>query len=78
VETSREFTQKPLKIATMLMPIWGLILFALGLLNSEKGIKMMSKKLHTNIGFMRLPFPEACIDVDKVEDLILVKKILNA
>lgn len=70
--------KKPLKIATMLMPITGLILFALGLLSSERGIKMMSKKLHTNIGFMRLPFPEACIDVDKVEDLILVKKILNA
>jgi GTP:adenosylcobinamide-phosphate guanylyltransferase len=70
--------KKPFKIATMLMPIWGLFLFACGLLTSKKGVKMMSKRLNTNIDFIVLPYPEACIDVDKVEDLILVKKILNA
>lgn len=70
--------KKPFKIATMLMPVWGLILFACGLLTSKKGEKMMSKRLNTNIGFIVLPYPEACIDVDKVEDLILVKKILDA
>jgi molybdopterin-guanine dinucleotide biosynthesis protein A len=69
--------KKPFKIATMLMPVWGLILFACGLLTSKKGEKMMSKRLNTNIGFIVLPYPEACIDVDKVEDLILVKKILD-
>ncbi len=69
--------KNPFKMAMMLMPLYGLILFALGLLTSDKALKIMSKKLNVNIGLIIMPFPEACIDVDKIEDLILVNKILS-
>jgi len=38
---------------------------------------MMSKKLNANIDIVNMPYPEACIDVDKIDDLILVRKILG-
>ena len=37
----------------------------------------MSKKLNANVDIVTMPYPEACIDVDKVEDLVLVRKILG-
>lgn len=69
--------KNPFKMAMMLMPLYGLILFALGLLTSDNALNIMSKKLKINIGLIIMPFPEACIDVDKIEDLILVNKILS-
>jgi len=35
--------KNPFKMAMMLMPLYGLILFALGLLTSDKALKIMSK-----------------------------------
>ncbi|MDY6821029.1 MAG: NTP transferase domain-containing protein [Deferribacterota bacterium] len=69
--------KNPLKIARMIMPVWGLILFSMGLLSSKKAFKKMSKKLDADVGIIKMPYPEACIDVDKIEDLELVKKIIN-
>ena len=74
VETLRK---KPLKIAKMFMSFWGLILFSIGALSSKDAFNIMSKKMSTRVGLVNMPFPEACIDVDKVDDLILVKKILS-
>jgi GTP:adenosylcobinamide-phosphate guanylyltransferase len=74
VETLRK---KPLKIAKMFMPMWGLILFLLGLLTSKRAFKIMSKRVNAKVGVIELPDPEACIDVDKISDLVLVQKIIS-
>jgi GTP:adenosylcobinamide-phosphate guanylyltransferase len=69
--------KKPLKIAKMFMPLWGLILFLMGILTSDIAFKIMSKRINAKASIINLPYPEACIDVDKIDDLILVKKILK-
>lgn len=74
VETLRK---KPFKIARMFMPVWGLFLFLMGVLSSKKAFSVMSKKLNANVDIVNMPYPEACIDVDKIEDLVLVRKILG-
>jgi GTP:adenosylcobinamide-phosphate guanylyltransferase len=69
--------KKPLKIARCFMSIWGLILFLAKQLSSKKAFEIMSKKMNANVGVINLPFAEACIDVDKIDDYKLVKSILN-
>ncbi len=74
VETLRK---KPLKIAKIFMPIWALLLFLMGVLSSDRAFKIMSKRVGAKAGVINMPYAEACIDVDKVDDLLLVKKILE-
>jgi len=50
--------------------------YLLGRLSLEQALNQLSKKMHLKVGVVRMPFPEAAVDVDKVEDLILVESIL--
>ena len=72
VENERK---KPLRIIKVIG--WTTVLrYLLGRLSLEQALNQLSKKMHLKVGVVRMPFPEAAVDVDKVEDLILVESIL--
>ena len=67
--------KKPLRIIKVIG--WTTVLrYLLGRLSLEQALSQLSKKMHLKVGVVRMPFPEAAVDVDKVEDLILVESIL--
>jgi len=52
--------------------------YLLGRLTLEKALARLSDQLGLRAGAVTLPFPEAAIDVDKPEDLELVRQIVAA
>jgi GTP:adenosylcobinamide-phosphate guanylyltransferase len=57
---------------------WSAILdYALGRLTLEAALGRLSRRLGLQAGSVILPFPEAAVDVDSVEDLQLVRAIVE-
>ena len=72
VENERK---KPLRVIKIIG--WTTVLrYLLGRLSLEQALNQLSKKMHLKVGVVRMPFHEAAVDVDKVEDLVLVESIL--
>ena len=65
--------KRPLRLAAGVLG-WSAILdYALGRLTLERALERMSRRLGLRAGAVILPFPEAAVDVDSVEDLQLVR-----
>jgi len=57
---------------------WGMLLrYILGLLSLSDALLELSQRMGISIQAIMLPFPEAAIDVDTPEDLVLVKEIVG-
>ena len=54
-----------------------LLLFALGRLDLDAAFDRVSRAAKARVRPVRLPFPEAAIDVDRPADLALVSRILS-
>ena len=67
--------KKPLRIIKVMG--WMTVLrYLLGQLTMEQALGGLSRRMGLRVGAVRMPFAEAAIDVDKVEDLQLVESIL--
>jgi len=67
--------KKPLRIIKVMG--WMTVLrYILGQLTLEQALCGLSRRMGLRVGAVRMPFAEAAIDVDKVEDLLLVESIL--
>ena len=65
-------------MATDLPHFWvhdGPFLFA-GILTIDKGLKAVLAKTGIKVRPVFLPYPQAGVDVDKVEDMLLVESVL--
>jgi GTP:adenosylcobinamide-phosphate guanylyltransferase len=67
--------KKPLRIIKV-MGWMAVIRYLLGRLSLEQALNGLSQRMGLRVGVVRMPFAEAAIDVDKVEDLLLVESIL--
>ena len=67
--------KKPLRIIKV-MGWMAVIRYLLGRLSLEQALAGLSQRMGLQVGVVRMPFAEAAIDVDKVEDLLLVESIL--
>jgi hypothetical protein len=57
---------------------WSAVLdYALGRLTLERALARISRRLGLRAAPVILPFPEAAVDVDSVEDLQLVRAIVD-
>ncbi|MFT5699940.1 MAG: GTP:adenosylcobinamide-phosphate guanylyltransferase [Desulforhopalus sp.] len=66
--------KKPLRVISMLG--WStVLLYVLRRLTLSEAVNRISKRLGCRVGIVVIPYPEAAIDVDSVEDLHLVQKI---
>ncbi len=68
--------KKPAKMAAEIGLITG-VLYLTGWLTKAAAIKRIEQKTGVKIGLIPLPFAEAAIDVDKLEDIELVRSILS-
>ena len=68
--------KKPLRIIKV-MGWLAVIRYLLGRLSLEQALAGLSQRMGLRVGVVRMPFAEAAIDVDKVEDLLLVESILT-
>ena len=67
--------KKPLRIIKVMG--WTTVLrYLLGQLTLRQALNGLSKRMGLRAGAVQMPFAEAAIDVDKVEDLVLVESIL--
>ncbi|MEK9906079.1 MAG: nucleotidyltransferase family protein [Rhodospirillales bacterium] len=57
--------------------LWAFILYAVRRLTLDKAMDRLSKKIGVKAAVIRMPMPEAAIDVDKMSDLELVRKIIG-
>ena len=69
--------KKPLRIVKVMG--WTTVLrYLLGRLTLDQALAKLSKRMNLKVGAVQMPFAEAAVDVDKVDDLILVESVLGA
>lgn len=72
VESERK---KPLRVVKVLG--WSAVLrYLLGQLTLEYALAQLSNRMNLKVGVVEMPFAEAAVDVDKVDDWLLVEEIL--
>jgi len=67
--------KKPLRIIKV-MGTLAVLRYLLGQLTLEQALAGLSKRMKLQAGVVRMPFAEAAVDVDKVDDWLLVEAIL--
>ena len=65
--------KRPLRLAAGVLGWCAILDYALGRLTLERVLQRVSRRLGLRAGAVILPFPEAAVDVDTVEDLRLVR-----
>lgn len=68
--------KKPLRIIKV-MGMMAVLRYLLGRLTLEQALARLSRRMKLQAGVVRMPFAEAAVDVDKVEDWLLVESILT-
>ena len=72
VESERK---KPLRVVKVIG--WSAVFrYLLGQLTLDYALAQLSKRMNLKAGVVEMPFAEAAVDVDKVDDWLLVKSIL--
>ena len=72
VENERK---KPLRVVKVLG--WSAVLrYLVGQLTLEYALSQLSRRMSLKVGAVEMPFAEAAVDVDKVDDWLLVESIL--
>jgi CTP:molybdopterin cytidylyltransferase MocA len=70
-----DLRKSPIRVISMVG--WGaMVLYAMGWLSLAGALRRLSRKTGIRISVVTMPFAEAAIDVDSVEDLELVKEIV--
>tara|TARA_R110002073_G_scaffold266486_1_gene429749 strand:- start:331 stop:1143 length:813 start_codon:yes stop_codon:yes gene_type:complete len=69
--------KRPWQLIAHILDLRLILAYLFGLLTLERALKAVSDKLDIQIQAVILPFPQAGVDVDKVEDLHLAESILT-
>jgi GTP:adenosylcobinamide-phosphate guanylyltransferase len=73
VESERK---KPLRVVKVLG--WSAVLrYLVGQLTLKYALAQLSRRMNLKVGVVEMPFAEAAVDVDKVDDWLLVESILE-
>jgi GTP:adenosylcobinamide-phosphate guanylyltransferase len=67
--------KRPFRLAAAVLGWRGLARLALGRLTLDQALALASRRRGLRIGAVRLPFPEAAVDVDTLDDLRLVMAV---
>mgnify|MGYP000110822539 CR=1 FL=1 len=65
---------KPLRMMRIL-GLWAIVRFLLRRIPLEEGLQLLSKKMQVRVRAVQLPFPQAAIDVDTVDDWHFVQSL---
>jgi hypothetical protein len=69
--------KRPLRMLTGALGWSAIVDYALGRLTLDRALARISRRLGLRAAPVILPFPEAAVDVDSVEDLQLVRAIVD-
>lgn len=73
---AEDMRKRPWRLIAQMLGPWTVLRYLLGFLTLEQALISVSKKIGIHVQAIMLPFPQAGIDVDKVEDLLLAETIL--
>jgi hypothetical protein len=68
--------KRPWRLIAQILGPWTVLRYLFGFLTLEQALSSVSQKTGIHVQAIMLPFPQAGIDVDKVEDLMLAETIL--
>lgn len=75
---AEDLRKRPWRLIAQILGPWIVLRYLFGFLTLEQALNAFSSKTGINIKAIKLPFPQAGIDVDKVEDLLLAETVLAA
>lgn len=73
---AEDMRKRPWRLIAQILGPWTVLRYLLGFLTLEQALSSVTKKTGIHVQAIMLPFPQAGIDVDKVEDLLLAETIL--
>ena len=73
---AEDMRKRPWRLIAQILGPWTVLRYILGFLTLEQALNAVSIKTGIHVQAIMLPFPQAGIDVDKVEDLLLAETVL--
>jgi len=73
---AEDMRKRPWRLIAQILGPWTVLRYLLGFLTLEQALNAVSIKTGIHVQAIMLPFPQAGIDVDKVEDLLLAEAVL--
>lgn len=74
---AEDLRKRPWRLIAQILGPWTVLQYLLGLLTLEQAFNAVSVKTAIRAQAIILPYPEAGVDVDKVDDLLLAESILS-
>ena len=75
-QRAEDLRKRPWLLIGQVFGIMTVLSYLLGLLTIDKGLKTVAAKTGILVRPVFLPYPQAGVDVDKVEDMLLVESVL--
>ncbi|SCY09214.1 nucleotidyltransferase family protein [Nitrosospira sp. Nsp13] len=75
-QRAEDLRKRPEKLIAQTFGLTPVLLYLFGLLTLDRGLKAVLAKTGIKVQPVFLPFPQAGVDVDKVEDMLLVESVL--
>lgn len=75
-QRAEDLRKHPGQLIAQTFGLMAVFLYLFGLLTLARGLKAVSAKTGIKVQPVFLPFPQAGVDVDKVEDMLLVESVL--
>lgn len=75
-QRAEDLRKRPGQLIAQTFGLTAVFLYLFGLLTLDRGLKAVSAKTGIRVQPVFLPFPQAGVDVDKVEDMLLVESVL--
>jgi GTP:adenosylcobinamide-phosphate guanylyltransferase len=76
-ERAEDLRKRPGRLIAETFGFMPVFYYLLGLLTIHRGLKAVADKTGINVRPVFLPYPEAGVDVDKVEDILLAESVLS-
>ena len=75
-QRAEDLRKRPWQLIAQTFGPMAVLLYLLGLLTIDKGLETVTAKTGIKVQPVFLPYPQAGVDVDKVEDLLLAESVL--
>lgn len=76
-QRAEDLRKRPWLLIGQVFGLMVVLSYVLGLLTVERGLRAVSAKTGITVRPICLPYPQAGVDVDKVEDLLLAESVLS-
>jgi CTP:molybdopterin cytidylyltransferase MocA len=76
-QRAEDLRKRPVRLIAETFGFLPVFYYLLGLLTIDRGLKAVADKTGIKVRPVFLPYPEAGVDVDKVEDMLLAESVLS-